>query len=394
MDPAAEAALGQFVREDWTLFSIGVLFTVLRIYARVKHVGFKKLQADDYLVMVAMLQIFYAAETSLAYLVGAVAKGLANNGMPDKQRLTLDPRSTEYLTRVNGSKIQLAGWSTYSALLWSLKASLLTFYMRLTAGLGQNYIKRIYFGFGFLFASYLAATLNLFLGCRPFHRNWQICPDPGNLCQPAISSSVVWVYGSMNVITDLYLISIPLPMLWQSSLKPLKKFGLIIIFSGGLFIIVCALIRAIFIVTNPVNGAQQAGSWAVRETFVAVITTNMPIVFPFIRSQVTPIFDSLVQSVRGSTDKKSVNGTPRSLITWGGGGKQSWRGRGPRTPNPITEFTFSESEEHMLNQSQFRMHEMSPNTDGNNIRKDTEIAVVTVPRGEEKQHTRCQGNIV
>lgn len=216
----------------------------------------------------------------------------------------------------------------------------------------------------------------------------------------------------MNVITDLYLISIPLPMLWQSSLKPLKKFGLIIIFSGGLFIIVCALIRAIFIVTvsvdpfflvkpcanrpikNPVNGAQQAGSWAVRETFVAVITTNMPIVFPFIRSQVTPIFDSLVQSVRGSTDKKSVNGTPRSLITWGGGGKQSWRGRGPRTPNPITEFTFSESEEHMLNQSQFRMHEMSPNTDGNNIRKDTEIAVVTVPRGEEKQHTRCQGNIV
>ena len=30
--------------------------------------------------------------------------------------------------RVLGSKIQLMGWSSYSVLLWSLKASLLVFY--------------------------------------------------------------------------------------------------------------------------------------------------------------------------------------------------------------------------------------------------------------------------
>jgi hypothetical protein len=36
------------------------------------------------------------------------------------------------LFRVVGSKIQLAGWSSYSALLWTLKASLLFFYIRLT----------------------------------------------------------------------------------------------------------------------------------------------------------------------------------------------------------------------------------------------------------------------
>lgn len=71
MDPAAEAALGQFVREDWTLFSIGVLFTVLRIYARVKHVGFKKLQADDYLVMVAMVSsvLIRCTEFSLSQIM-------------------------------------------------------------------------------------------------------------------------------------------------------------------------------------------------------------------------------------------------------------------------------------------------------------------------------------
>ncbi|KAI2629909.1 hypothetical protein GGR54DRAFT_284512 [Hypoxylon sp. NC1633] len=319
--------------------------------------------------------------------------------MTDEQRQTLDPNSAEYRTRITGSKIQLAGWSSYSALLWTLKFSLLVFYTRLTAGLGRGYITRIYFGFGLLLATYTAGTLNLFLGCRPFHKNWQIYPNPGNECQPAISNGVVWVFGSLNVVTDLYLISIPLPMLWQSSLKPVKKFGLIILFSGGIFVIVCALLRAVFIVTDPVNGAQQAGSWAVRETFVAVITTNLPLVFPFIRVLLTPVFSGLAQSVRGSADKKTLDGTPRSIITWGGGNKQNWRNKASRTANPITDLTFSESEERMLAQGgQFKMHEMTSNTtkipehraDGNNIIKQVEIAQTSMPRNEENQQSTCQ----
>lgn len=104
--------------------------------------------------MAAHRQIFYAAETALAYSVGHVAHGLANNGMTDEQRATLSPDSEEFrlrwvriqlgrletnantlsshLSRVIGSKIQISGWSSYSALLWSLKASLLVLYLRMT----------------------------------------------------------------------------------------------------------------------------------------------------------------------------------------------------------------------------------------------------------------------
>lgn len=70
-----------------------------------------------------------------------------------------------------------------------------------------------------------------------------------DVCQPAISNQVVWVYLSFNVSTDLYLLSIPLPMLWQAKLKPLKKWGLLFLFSGGLFVIVCATLRCVLIVT-------------------------------------------------------------------------------------------------------------------------------------------------
>ncbi|KAI2622725.1 hypothetical protein GGS26DRAFT_242269 [Hypomontagnella submonticulosa] len=386
---AAQAAMLQFTIEAWTLLAIGILVTMLRTYARIKAVGVRGLQADDYLVWVGA--IFYAVETSLAYSVGAVAQGLANNAMTDEQRATLSPDSAEFKTRVIGSKIQLAGWSSYSVLLWSLKASLLVFYMRLTAGLKRSYLIRIYIGFGLLAASFVTILMNLFLACRPFHKYWQINPDPGNVCQPAISNQVIWVYLSMNVVTDLYLISIPVPMLWQSSLKPVKKFGLIILFSGGLFVVACAILRCALIVADTVNGAQLAGSWAVRETFVAVITTNLPMVFPLLKMWLTPVFGSLLTTMRSQqklTDKESKS----DLRTFGGGSHQSWRRRGgPPTANPITNITFNESEERMVDE--VKMQDLKAWTDtstngsgptSNNIRKHVEVAVVSEMRDERE----------
>ncbi|KAL7620076.1 hypothetical protein AAE478_010625 [Parahypoxylon ruwenzoriense] len=383
---AAAAAMLKFTIEAWTLLAIGICVTILRTYARVKAVGFKSLQADDYLVWVGAT--FYAVETSLAYSVGAVAKGLANNGMTDEERAALDPNSQEFRTRVVGSQIQLAGWSSYSVLLWSLKASLLVFYMRLTAGLARSYLIRIYIGFGFLGASFVVILTNLFLACRPFHKYWQMNPDPGNTCQPAISNQIIWVYLSMNVTTDLYLISIPVPMLWQSTLKPVKKFGLILLFSGGLFVVVCAILRCALIVTDPVNGAQLAGSWAVRETFVAVITTNLPMVFPLLKVWLSPILGSLLTTMR-STHKLTDKESRSDLRTFGGGSHQTWRRRGaPPTVNPITNITFSESEERMV--EEVKMQDLkawndtsttgSNQTNGNNIRKHVEVAVVSEAR--------------
>lgn len=52
---AAQEALRKFTIEAWTLFSIGCLVTILRTYARVKAVGFKHLQPDDYLVWVGVV---------------------------------------------------------------------------------------------------------------------------------------------------------------------------------------------------------------------------------------------------------------------------------------------------------------------------------------------------
>lgn len=58
----------------------------------------------------------------------------------------------------------------------------------------------------------------------------------------------MWVYFAFNVITDAYLLSIPLPMLFKANIKPLRKFALIVLFGGGIFVIACATLRCVLIV--------------------------------------------------------------------------------------------------------------------------------------------------
>lgn len=166
------------------------------------------------------IQILYTAQAALAYSVGDVSGGLANNGMTDAQRVALSPDNpayreryvsqivnrrlnlnaiTNHLIRVIGSKIQIAGWSTYAALINSLKLSVLAFYVRLMVlisiifdgvsqqvtnaqqdGLGRRYQIPIYVGFGLVIGCFFASIITIFAACQPFHKNWQINPDPGS----------------------------------------------------------------------------------------------------------------------------------------------------------------------------------------------------------------------
>ncbi|RHZ66748.1 uncharacterized protein CDV56_108480 [Aspergillus thermomutatus] len=342
-DDAAQAALHESTVESWTLYAIGVTVTLIRTYSRVRAAGFRHLQAEDFLVWVAIL--FYTAQTALAYSVGHDAHGLANNGMTDAQRAALSHDDPEYRLRVIGSKIQVAGWTTYSVLIWSLKLSMLAFYLRLTEGLGKRYRNPIYVGFALVVGTFLVSVITIFAACRPFHKYWQIKPDPGNVCQAAVSKPIIWATFASNVSTDIYLILIPIPMLWKSRLKLLKKVAATIVFSAGLFVLVCAILKSVFVLVDPVNGAQLAGAWGTRETFVAVVTTNLPMVFHLFKSWLSRLFGSAF----GSSQKTYKS--PIGFQTIGGGaGESSTRNRrGPQTVHPITaNLTFSESEERMI----------------------------------------------
>ncbi|KAI0403698.1 hypothetical protein F4802DRAFT_570704 [Xylaria palmicola] len=377
--PTPPGGLPPSAIEAWSYLSVGLVVTILRTYFRISQIGIKNLQPDDYLVWVAA--IFYILETIAAYSVGVVAHGLANNGLSDQARRALSPDNPEYQLRVIGSKIQLIGWSTYSVLLWALKASLLCFYVRLLSGLPRTYQTLIHIGYCFIVSSFLALIGTIFLECRPFHHNWQIYPDPGDACYPASSVRLLIVSLVLNVTTDLYLIVIPVSLLWNTSLKVTKRLGLVILFSGSVFIIFCAVFRTILMITDPVNGAATAGSWSVRETFVATITSNLPVVFPLFRIWFSPVIGALSSSA--SYVKKSSRASSRELYTFGRSPRNLGRRGVVRTANPITDITFNESEERMVNGIAMQSLETSGESKtenpsgimGERIRKDVEIVV-------------------
>lgn len=190
--------------------------------------------------------------------------------------------------------------------------------------------------------------------------------DTLDFCQPAISKIDIFVTVVLNVLTDLYLLSIPIPMLWKASFRPAKKAGLILLFSGGIFVMMAGILRCVLILTDPINGAQQAGSWAVRETFVAVVTSNLPMVFPLVHRWGKPLVGSIrtLTSTAGKMSGMSRSGDPKPGA-FRLEDKNPRRGMGPRSVNPITDFTMNGSEEHIVDQQskdgQMQRHEGDAN---------------------------------
>lgn len=68
-----------------------------------------------------------------------------------------------------------------------------------------------------------------------------------DLCTPAVNKLNVYMIMFLNLFTDIYLIMIPIPMLLGAQIARARKAGLVVIFSGGIFVIVAGLLRSIFI---------------------------------------------------------------------------------------------------------------------------------------------------
>ncbi|KAL8811563.1 MAG: hypothetical protein Q9200_001706 [Gallowayella weberi] len=293
---------GNFIAEAFSLLAISLVVIALRWTSRLMTVGFKRLALDDYLMVVA--GGLYSAETAVAYYVGASWKGLANSGMTPDQRAALSPDDEEYRLRVGGSKNQLAGWLVYTVLLWTLKTCMLIFYSRLTDGVNNMRI-RIRVGAILLAVTFLATFLTILLGY---------------FCQPAISKLQVAVLITLNISTDFYLMSVPLPMIWGSRLATKRKWVLSVMFSGGILVMVAGILRCVLILTSGMNGPMLAGEWSIRESFIAVVVGNLPMLYT--------LFQQMRQygstTFNRSNDRKSYPlGSYKTAVSSRIGGKKS-----------------------------------------------------------------------
>ncbi|KAK0651470.1 hypothetical protein B0T16DRAFT_453931 [Cercophora newfieldiana] len=246
-----EEAANQFILEVWALQGVAYLVVGPRYFHRARTLGWQKLAWDDALMLLAT--IVYTAESVMGYLVVAYWKGLANNAMTDEQRATLDPDSQEYMQRVNGFKTHVVGM-LYNTVLWLLKGCWAVYYARLTDGVHRM-------------------TLMV-------KGAYVIIPPT---CEPAIST-VQTVFVVMNTLTDFYLMAIPLPTVWMSKLPYRKRLVLFIMFGGGFLEMAFGILRCVAVLTLGNTDPALSGYWSVRESFVSFVLTNMPMVYPLVKS--------------------------------------------------------------------------------------------------------------
>ncbi|KAH7136238.1 hypothetical protein EDB81DRAFT_761931 [Dactylonectria macrodidyma] len=277
--------------ESFIYYGISLCLIFFRIFCRARRVGIRNIEADDYLMLFTIIP--YTVETTMSYYVSSTFNGLTNSDMTKEERASLSPSSDEYRMRVSGSKVQLVVWVMWLTIMWMIKASICAFYGRLTAGIGE-YRLVILVGYAFLFLTYIGCMASIFFSCWPLHKLWQINPDPGNTCHPAVSRVNYWVTMACDVATYLYVLLIPIPLLWKTQLPLPKKISLSIMFSGGIFVIVASVLNC----SDHSGSAPRVGAaWSLREIFVALTTTNLPMTWGLIRPKVRLCFDGMVSSV-------------------------------------------------------------------------------------------------
>ena len=154
----------------------------------------------------------------------------------------------------------------------SLKAMMLFFFNRLTLGLYQQRLVKIFAGIAAV--SYLAVWLTITCGCHPIHLNWQMLPyPPERSCQEKLQN--FYVTTVLNVLTDALILVIPVPLLWGMRVSLGRKIALTVLLCSGIFVIIAAILRITFTMKG-VN-ALNINLWGTRETAAGIIAVNVPI---------------------------------------------------------------------------------------------------------------------
>ncbi|EEH17162.2 hypothetical protein PABG_07249 [Paracoccidioides brasiliensis Pb03] len=265
--PISKMAVTPFKVEAWSECAVAVLIISVRIYYRCWRVR-RNWDGDDYFAVLAI--IFWAAQTSMLELIGRYG---TTTGMNDEIALKLTEEEKRRI--VIGTKCLLAGWCLYVTLIWCLKSCMLFLYKRLTLNLSQQRAVRIT---GLICTlAYIATLMVILTHCHPIQKVWQIYPYPGDSCALNIPNYLALVVT--NVSTDVMIIYIPLPLLWKVKIPMRRKVLFGAWLCTGIFIIIAAIVRCILCLRD-VRFINIATIWSVRETFVATIAVNIPVLKP------------------------------------------------------------------------------------------------------------------
>ncbi len=146
----------------------------------------------------------------------------------------------------------------------------------------KGYERGLYFIRIFLFVTFIMVFIATLAECHPTDHYWQVVPDPGPQCRQGFAQLLTM--GTTDIITDLLLVSFPIPIILRSSMRIGRKISLISLFSMSIILVAVTAARMPLVIQR--KGLQQFRTvFASSEILAATFVSNFIILGSFLRDR-------------------------------------------------------------------------------------------------------------
>ncbi|KAI1106031.1 hypothetical protein F4804DRAFT_81846 [Jackrogersella minutella] len=303
--------------ESYTEYSLGMTIFLTRLFTRIMLVGIRGLYWDDLFTCVAIA--FWTADLVILKYIGVYGSSVGQTFETAAQLNAVQVESFRI-----GDKLTFASWNCYICLIWSMKAVVLFYYDRLTMNLWQNKLAK-WVRIGTLITFSVAFIFQYTL-CTPVELAWQVKPYPGDKCVFRRENYIL--FPILSIMSDLGIMAIPLPLLWQVKISLGRKLVLGFLFSSGIFIIIATLLRTVYSLRSLLD-LLVATQWATREYLVTAFVVSAP--------AIKPLFSRRLWGLKGSTVTGTSGRYGSGRYGSGGSGLRSGKGSKAHTHSVVVE---------------------------------------------------------
>ncbi|KAI9852405.1 MAG: hypothetical protein M1824_001994 [Vezdaea acicularis] len=205
---------------------LSLLFVALRLVSR--KVEKLKFKADDYMIIVGLI---LAEGSFIVLLIYSFRAGLG------KHWITLSAKQISLFAKLNYS-YNILNLLTYPF----VKISILLFYRRIFPARNRIFSGAIWFGIGFITLMLVSNVLVAIFACHPVRAFWDFTVK-GKCIN---SNNFYWATAVLNVITDTYIILLPMPNVWRLRITTLQKLGLSLLFFLAGLTFATSIIRIVY----------------------------------------------------------------------------------------------------------------------------------------------------
>ncbi|KGO71385.1 hypothetical protein PEX1_067080 [Penicillium expansum] len=251
-----------------TIFSLVII--IVRLCGR--YIRVERLFAEDKVMMIAVIPLIIRM-VLVHFVLVLGTNNTTTTGFSEK----------EIANRELGSKLVLAARIFYAIFIWTAKVTVCEFLKRVTGVTWRRstsfFLRFISF---FLLSTLVAVVIATLAECQPFFHYWQVTPDPGPTCRTGYVNLITM--GTCDVITDLLLVAIPVPIILMVQMPLKRRLALASLFCLSLILVAITCYRVPSVIEH--RGSQPYRSLlASFEILAATAVSNVLVIGSFVRDR-------------------------------------------------------------------------------------------------------------